>query len=96
MDIFTDFLCNNFKSAFKSSLVPSCLKLVVVTPLHKKCKIYLKVNCKPVSIPPTLSKLFQKITLEQITKMLFEYHRSIEILYPRVLIPDIEKLITKP
>ena len=38
LDIFAEFLCTNINSSFKSSLLPSCLKMADVTPLHKKGK----------------------------------------------------------
>ena len=36
IDIFADFLCTSINSAIKSSGFPSSLKLVDVTPMHKK------------------------------------------------------------
>ena len=38
LDIFTDFLCANINSSFKSSSFLPCLKIADVTPLHKKVR----------------------------------------------------------
>ena len=67
MDIFADFLCTNINSSFKSSSFPSCLKMVDVTPLHKKGKKDLKENYRPVSILPVFSKVFERSMFAQIT-----------------------------
>ena len=44
LDIFTDFLCTNINSSFKSSSFLSCLKMTDVTPLNKKGTKGLKEN----------------------------------------------------
>ena len=67
MDIFADFLCTNINSSFKSSSFPSCLKMVDVTPLHKKGKKDLKENYRAVSILPVFSKVFERSMFAQIT-----------------------------
>ena len=38
-----------------------------VTPLHKKCNKRLKKNYRPVSIFPTLSKVFERSTFKQMS-----------------------------
>ena len=40
-------------------MFPNSLKLADVTPLHKKGRKDLKENHRPVSILPTLSKVFE-------------------------------------
>ena len=60
IDIFTDFLCTSINSVIKSSSFPSALKLADVTPVHKKGRKDMKENFRPVSILPTLSKVFEK------------------------------------
>ena len=60
IDIFTDFLCTSINIVIKSSSFPSALKLADVTPVHKKGRKDMKENFRPVSILPTLSKIFEK------------------------------------
>ena len=45
---------------------PNCLKLTDITPIHKKGKKDNKENYRPVSILPTLLKIFERILFEQI------------------------------
>ena len=67
LDIFADFLCTNINSSFKSSSFPSCLKMADVTPLHKKGKKDLKEKCRPVSILPVFSKVFERSMFAQMS-----------------------------
>ena len=67
VDIFADFIAESFKGAIKTSTFSNCLKLADITPLHKKWRKDNKENYRPVSILPTLSKIFEKIFFEQIS-----------------------------
>ena len=67
VDIFADFIAESFKGAIKTSNFSNCLKLADITPLHKKGRKDNKENYRPVSILPTLSKIFEKILFEQIS-----------------------------
>ena len=67
IDIFTDFLCTSINSVIKSSSFPSALKLADVTPVHKKGRKDMKENFRPVSILPTLSKIFEKCMFAQMS-----------------------------
>ena len=66
-DILAEFLCTNINSSFKQSSFSSCLKIAHVTPLHKKGKKNLKENCKPVSILPIFSKVFERSMIAQMS-----------------------------
>ena len=66
VDIFADFLCETVNCTIKTSNFPSFLKLAD-TPLHKKGRKDNKENYRPVSISPTLSKIFERILFEQIS-----------------------------
>ena len=66
-DIFAEFLCETVNSAIKSSNFPNSLKLADITPLHKKGRKDNKENYRPVSILPTLSKIFERILFEQMS-----------------------------
>ena len=67
LDIFADFLCRNINSSFKSSSIPSCLKMADVTPLHKKGRKDLKENYRSVSILPVSSKVFERSMFTQMS-----------------------------
>jgi len=68
LDIFADFVHKGFSSSIKSTLFPSSQKLADITPLHKKGKKDMKENYRPVSILPTLSKIFEKCMFSQISE----------------------------
>ena len=57
IDIFADFLCGSINSTISFT---SSLKLAGVTPVHKKGRKDMKENFRPVSIWPTLSKIYEK------------------------------------
>ena len=40
---------------------PDKLKLAKVVPLYKKVTIHFFSNCRPISVPPSLSKIFDKM-----------------------------------
>ena len=78
-DIFSSFVCESINSSIKSSIFPSCLKHTDVTPLHKKCSKSLKENYRPVSILPTLSKVFERSMFEQMSTFLMTYFQNISM-----------------
>ena len=65
MQIFLQIFFVN--ATFKSSVFQNSLKLADVTPLHKKSRKGLKDNYRPVSILPTLSKIFERIMFAEIS-----------------------------
>ena len=67
IDIFADFLCTSTNSAIKSSSFPSSLELADVRPMHKKRRKDMKENFRPVSILPTLLKVFEKCMFVQMS-----------------------------
>ena len=70
-DIFPSFICESISSSIKFSIFPSCLKHADVTPLHRKCNKSLKENYRPVSILPTISKVFERSMFKQMPIYLF-------------------------
>ena len=60
-DIFAEVLCNVFSRSLEVGEFPSGMKLVNVTPVHKKG------NYRPVSILPDLSKVFERCLHKQIS-----------------------------
>ena len=78
VDVFADFLCTSINSSIKSSLFPSCLKFADVTPLHKKGRKDAKQNYRPVSILPTLSKIYERSMFKQMSsffEVIFSKHQ---------------------
>ena len=71
-DIFSYFLFNNFNRSITSSSFPDKLKLADISPIHKKDDKSEKKNYRPVSILPTVSKIFEKIMYYQI----YEYFEN--------------------
>ena len=66
-DIFEKALCSFINDSIKSFTFPSCLKEADVTPIHKKGKKDKKENYGPVSMPPVLSKVFERIIFIQMS-----------------------------
>ena len=62
-DIITK-INNNAKS---NSDFPDPLKMADLTPIHKKDETTLKDNYRPVSILPSIPKIFEKDMCEQIS-----------------------------
>ena len=59
-------LCLN--STLKSGTFPHDLKLAHVTPAFKKGDKFLKENYRPISILPSLSKIYERIIFNQLAK----------------------------
>ena len=52
---------------------PSSLKLADITPAHKKNERTIKNNYRPVSILPSISKVFERNMFEQISVYIDKY-----------------------
>ena len=65
-DIFEDALYSEFNRSLETSVFPPSRKLANVTPVHKKGNRSEKGNCRPVSILPNLSKVFERYIHNQI------------------------------
>ena len=72
-DIFGNFICKNFNYCLKKGEFPCVLKHADVIPVHKKEIKSDKVNYRPVSILPNLSKIYEKLMYQQ----LYEHFNSI-------------------
>ena len=64
-DICSPILCTNFNYSVKESKFPDSLKISEITPCHKQDETTLKSNYRPVSILPTVSKIFERILNDQ-------------------------------
>ena len=72
-DICSDFLFTNLNNCILEAEFPNNLKHADVIPAFKKGDRLLKNNYRPVSILPTISKLYEKMLYQQI----YEYFNKI-------------------
>ena len=52
---------------------PAELKLPDITPIHKKLESVLKENYRPVSVLPTISKIFERLMQKQMNNFIGQY-----------------------
>ena len=76
-DIFSNFISESINNSIKSSIFPSCLKHVDVTPLHKKCNKSLKENYRPVSVLAIYQKFLREVCLSKCQVFLMTYFQKI-------------------
>ena len=62
-----------FNNTIDSSKFPEILKRADITPVHKKGDVTLMSNYRPISLLPTLSKLFEKLLYQQINTFIDKY-----------------------
>ena len=62
-----NYLCDSINALFKSLMFLNSLELPDVTPIHKKGTKELKEDYRSIGIIPTLSKIFERIMLVQIS-----------------------------
>ena len=72
-DIVLPYLTEIYKSSTKIDGFPNPLKEAIITPVHKKGEKSLKDNYRPVSILPTISKIFENDMYEQIYSYFKKY-----------------------
>ena len=65
-DICSPFITNNFNNSILKCIFPNPLKMADITPVYKKDGRMIKSNYRPVSILPSISKIFEKIMYNQI------------------------------
>ena len=64
-DIVSNHLCKLYNKAKDEQIYPDSLKIADVVPIHKKEEKTLIKNYRPVSLVPTISKLFEKICIRK-------------------------------
>ena len=67
-DLFSHFLYHNFNNSLFSSNFPSNLKAADILPTHKKKDKSDIENYRPVSILPTLPKIYERCMYDQMYK----------------------------
>ena len=65
-EIFSYILCHNFNNSLFSKVFPSSLKKADITPVYKKDEKFLKNNYRPVSILPSVSKIYERCIYDQV------------------------------
>ena len=65
-EMLSPFLSNIFNELILRGIFPDLLKMADITPVHKKDDTSNKENYRPVSILPSISKIFEKKIYEQI------------------------------
>ena len=65
-EIFSYILCHNFNNSLFNKVFPSSLKKADITPVYKKDEKFLKNNYRPVSILPSVSKIYERCIYDQI------------------------------
>ena len=65
-EIFSYILSHNFNNSLFSKVFPNNLKKADITPVFQKDKKILKINCKSVSILPSVSKNYERCIYDQI------------------------------
>ena len=65
-DICSHFISKFFNDAVVNSTFPATLKMAEITPAHKKDETTLKENYRPISILPSVSKIFERTMYDHI------------------------------
>ncbi len=72
-DIVSPFVTKIYDDTKNSCNFPNLLKLGNVTPIHKKGEKTNKENYRPISILPTVSKVFEKNMYNEISEYIEKY-----------------------
>ena len=85
-DFTSYFVYNNFKNALPSSQHPNSLKYADMTPVFKKHDKSDKSGCRPISILPNLSKIYERIMQNQIYPYLSKIFQNISVAFGKGLV----------
>ena len=75
-EVLADTLQNLFNDMLKTSNFPDNLKLADITPVFRKKNTLHKVNYRPVSVLPSISKVFEKLMQKKISGYINDYLSS--------------------
>ena len=64
-DLIAYFILHNFNNALSSSEYPASLKYAYITSIFKEDDKTDKTNCRPISILPNLSKIYERFMQNQ-------------------------------
>ena len=88
-DIFAEFVFISFNKCIEQSVFPSKLKLVNITPVHKKCSKSSKDNYRPVSILSNISILYEKFMFKQMSEYFESFLSKYRVDSGRDSVPNI-------
>ena len=72
-DIVSPFITKIYENAKKDCIFPSPLKTGNITPVHKKGERTNKENYRPISLLPTVSKIYERNMHDQIQNYMEKY-----------------------
>ena len=72
-DIISDSIQSLVNDSINNNSFPNKLKLAEILPLHKKEDACKKENYRPISILPSISKVFERVMQKQIAKHTEKY-----------------------
>lgn len=70
IDLLSEPLAYLFNSCLQSSIFPEQLSIATITPIHKKGDKTNSQNYRPISVLPTVSKIFEKCVTEKLVEHL--------------------------
>ena len=83
-NIFTSFICKSCNNMVDSPTFPAALKQAHITPIFKKGSKNSKVNYRPVSILPNISKIFERCMYKQISDYLGNFFFKFQFGFAKV------------
>ena len=87
-DIFKTVLSSDINNCLLNGIFPRNLKYTDITPNFKKLERLLKINYRPVSILPTLSKIYEKVLYQQMYEYFDKIFSKAEGLEFRIVLKD--------
>ena len=81
------FLSKIRNDSISQEILPNSLKMADIAPGHKKFDKSNKDNYRPVSILPTISKVFERNMFEQIDTYMSDYLSNTYVGLEKVIIP---------
>ena len=73
-NVLSPFLSKWFNECFNLGAFPDCLKIAKVFPLHKSGDKSIPSNFRPISLLPTIAKIFEKLLQGRIISFLVKFN----------------------
>ena len=70
----SDFLSKVFNECICQGCFPSCMKIAKVIPIHKSCDAMDPSNYRPISLLPTIAKVFEKLIFSRLIKFFMKFN----------------------
>ena len=77
-EIFSFILCHNFNNFLFSKVFPSSLNKADITPVYKKDEKFLKNRSRPVSILPSVPKIYERCIYDQINDYFYSLFSKLQ------------------